>query len=106
MPKNGSRAGAFCLGLALSAWCGERFAPADEPRLNQIQVIGSHNSYHIAPDMTVMELIAATEGKPGKGVHVVPALVLRERVLPEAAYKVWVFSGSTARLATAARPWE
>ena len=60
MLKNGSRAGALCLGLALSAWGGERFAPAEEPRLNQIQVIGSHNSYHIAPHKTVMELIAAT----------------------------------------------
>ena len=37
-----------------------RRALADEPRLNQIQVIGSHNSYHIAPYKTVLELIAAT----------------------------------------------
>ena len=35
-------------------------ALADEPRLNQVQVIGSHNSYHIAPYKTVLELIAAT----------------------------------------------
>ena len=33
---------------------------AGEPRLNQIQVIGSHNSYHIAPSRAVLELIAAT----------------------------------------------
>jgi hypothetical protein len=32
---------------------------AGEPRLNQIQVIGSHNSYHVAPDPGVMSLIAA-----------------------------------------------
>lgn len=31
-----------------------------ELRLNQIQVIGSHNSYHIAPPPAVMDLIAAT----------------------------------------------
>ena len=36
---------------------------ADEPRLNQIQVIGSHNSYHIAAHKTVLELIAATIGR-------------------------------------------
>ncbi len=60
MLKNGSRAGALCLGLALSAWGGERFARAEEPRLNQVQVIGSHNSYHIAPHKTVLEMIAAT----------------------------------------------
>jgi Phosphoinositide phospholipase C, Ca2+-dependent len=33
---------------------------ADELRLNQIQVIGSHNSYHIVPPPAIMELIAAT----------------------------------------------
>ena len=33
---------------------------ADEPRLNQLQVIGSHNSYHVAPYQNVLELIAAT----------------------------------------------
>jgi len=33
---------------------------AGEPRLNQIQVIGSHNSYHIAPHPAVLELIAAS----------------------------------------------
>jgi hypothetical protein len=32
---------------------------ASEPRLNQIQVIGSHNSYHIAPYQGVMSVIAA-----------------------------------------------
>ena len=34
-------------------------ADAEEPRLNQIQVIGSHNSYHIAPHPSVLALIAA-----------------------------------------------
>ncbi len=38
-------------------------APAADVRLNQIQVIGSHNSYHIAPSPAVRELIA----KAGKG---------------------------------------
>src|SRR4051812_26420940 len=33
---------------------------ADDLRLNQIQVIGSHNSYHVAPAPTVMDLIAVT----------------------------------------------
>jgi hypothetical protein len=32
---------------------------AGEPRLNQIQVIGTHNSYHLAPDPAVRALIAA-----------------------------------------------
>ena len=34
-------------------------AVAGDPRLNQIQVIGTHNSYHIAPAPTVLGLIAA-----------------------------------------------
>jgi len=48
------------LGLALACLAGGARAPASEPRLNQVQVIGSHNSYHIAPDPAVRELIAAS----------------------------------------------
>src|SRR5687767_7834952 len=32
-------------------------SPAESPRLNQIQCIGSHNSYHIAPDDFTKQLI-------------------------------------------------
>jgi hypothetical protein len=46
------------LGTAGVAW------GADDIRLNQIQVIGTHNSYHVAPHPNVMGLIAAA----GKGV--------------------------------------
>jgi hypothetical protein len=47
--------------LALAIWCcsSSAMSLAGEPRLNQIQVIGGHNSYHIAPRPAVMELIAA-----------------------------------------------
>ena len=31
--------------------------PASEIRMNQIQVIGTHNSYHIQPHPSVMKLI-------------------------------------------------
>ena len=30
---------------------------AAEPRLNQIQVIGTHNSYHVAPHADLMSLL-------------------------------------------------
>src|SRR4051794_11191182 len=40
---------------------------ADDVRLNQIQVIGSHNSYHVEPSPAVRALIAATGEGPGKG---------------------------------------
>lgn len=33
-------------------------ADADDLRLNQVQVIGSHNSYHIAPEPELLKLIA------------------------------------------------
>jgi hypothetical protein len=60
MGESDFRAFAFCLLLAAAGWLGSAGALADEPRLNQIQVIGSHNSYHIAPYKTVMEMVAAT----------------------------------------------
>ena len=49
----------FALGLLVSL-CGP-LATGEEPalRLNQIQVIGSHNSYHVAPSLGVMNLLAA-----------------------------------------------
>ncbi len=34
------------------------FLSAEEPRVNQVQVIGTHNSYHVAPLDAVMKLIA------------------------------------------------
>ena len=32
--------------------------PADDLRLNQIQVIGTHNSYHVAPSSALMTMFA------------------------------------------------
>jgi Phosphoinositide phospholipase C, Ca2+-dependent len=60
MKWTGLRNSKLCLGLGLACWFADPGALADEPRLNQVQVIGSHNSYHIAPYKTVLELIAAT----------------------------------------------
>ena len=45
---HGIRAG--WLGVLIASLAASTVAIADEPRLNQLQVIGSHNSYHIAPD--------------------------------------------------------
>ncbi len=45
--------------IALAGCLSAACAAAGEPRLNQIQVIGSHNSYHIAPAPAVLDLIAA-----------------------------------------------
>jgi len=44
----------------VSILMGLNLAMAEEVRLNQIQVIGSHNSYHIAPHPELMQLIEIT----------------------------------------------
>ena len=54
------RSGARGLGFAFSCWAWSATALAAEPRLNQLQVVGSHNSYHIAPHQAALEVIAAT----------------------------------------------
>src|SRR5689334_7812731 len=56
------------LGLALSAWAVGVTAAAGEPRLNQVQVIGTHNSYHIAPASAVLELIGSTGRRRAEGL--------------------------------------
>lgn len=43
--------------LAASACLTANILQAEEPRLNQIQVIGSHNSYHCSPPPEVLEII-------------------------------------------------
>ncbi|MHC5537664.1 phosphatidylinositol-specific phospholipase C1-like protein [Singulisphaera rosea] len=43
-------------------------ALSDEIRLNQIQVIGSHNSYHIAPHPTVLNLIGTPKRSTAEGL--------------------------------------
>ena len=36
-------------GIRIAGCLGRRAKADDEVRLNQIQVIGTHNSYHVAP---------------------------------------------------------
>jgi hypothetical protein len=43
-------------------------ATAGEPRLNQIQVIGTHNSYHIAPAPAIYELVASAGRRRAEGL--------------------------------------
>src|SRR5215213_8070474 len=57
---------------------------ADDLRLNQIQVIGSHNSYHVAPAPAVMDLIAVT------GWQRAESLDYTHRPLPEQFDKLGV----------------
>ena len=59
-PGAGSAVSHWTLGLGPGLLACGASAAGGEPRLNQIQVIGSHNSYHIAPAPAVLELIAAS----------------------------------------------
>ena len=58
--------------LALFAFTMPLVPPAmavDDVRLNQIQVIGSHNSYHIEPSPAMRALIAATGEEHAQGLE-------------------------------------
>src|SRR5262249_35038943 len=56
------------IGLALTFWADGGVALAGDPRLNQIQVIGTHNSYHVAPAPAVLEWIASTGRRRAEGL--------------------------------------
>jgi hypothetical protein len=62
------RAGRLTMAIALAVGVGEAAAMAGEPRLNQIQVIGTHNSYHIAPAESILQLIASAGKKRAEGL--------------------------------------
>src|ERR1035438_8159348 len=47
------------LGLVVAFLTVGTVAVASEPRLNQLQVIGSHNSYHLAPDGAIRQMIVS-----------------------------------------------
>jgi hypothetical protein len=58
------------MAMAVLAWAGSAppLAWSDEPRLNQIQVIGTHNSYHIVPAPAVLELVATSSRRQAEGL--------------------------------------
>lgn len=47
------------LALVLASLAAGAAALATEPRFNQLQVIGSHNSYHIAPAPAILQILAS-----------------------------------------------
>ncbi len=47
------------LGLVIATQAAGPFIFADDPRLNQLQVIGSHNSYHIAPAPAIQQVLVS-----------------------------------------------
>jgi hypothetical protein len=53
-------------GLAVAMSGGT--AAAGEPRLNEIQVIGTHNSYHIAPAPAIFDLVASAGRRRAEGL--------------------------------------
>ena len=61
---NSSTLGVF--GLVVAYLTVGTLARGGEPRLNQLQVIGSHNSYHVAPDGAIRELLVSRNGNGRK----------------------------------------
>ncbi len=59
----------YRLVLVLACLAAGVAARAGEPRLNQIQVIGSHNSYHIVPAPEILTLIAAGGRRRAEGLE-------------------------------------
>jgi hypothetical protein len=55
-----------CLGVVVGATVSA--AIAGEPRLNQIQVLGTHNSYHIAPTPAIYDLVASAGRRRAEGL--------------------------------------
>lgn len=53
------RIGAVVVAILSASWAGGSAPPGGAIRLNEIQVIGTHNSYHRAPCPAVMDLVAA-----------------------------------------------
>ena len=67
----------FALVLPWCAWSPALRVCADEPRLNQVQVIGSHNSYHVAPYKTVLESDRRHGPRPGRVARLHPSPLVR-----------------------------
>jgi Phosphoinositide phospholipase C, Ca2+-dependent len=65
-----SRGHRAVIALALVAFAGlaARPASAGEPRLNQVQVIGTHNSYHVAAAPAILEIVAASSRRQAEGL--------------------------------------
>jgi Phosphoinositide phospholipase C, Ca2+-dependent len=55
--------------VAIALTAGSAAATGRGPRLNQIQVIGSHNSYHIEPNQAEFGLISAVGGPIAGGLQ-------------------------------------
>jgi len=58
MSRSTTQAGTIPLSLVCLVICSSLIR-GDEPRLNQIQVISTHNSYRLAPDPAILKLIAS-----------------------------------------------
>jgi hypothetical protein len=58
------------MAIALLYWAAAVPPPSwsGEPRFNQVQVIGSHNSYHVAPSPAILDIVAGTSRRQAEGL--------------------------------------
>jgi Phosphoinositide phospholipase C, Ca2+-dependent len=68
-PASLHAAGPLAMSLLFHLCTAAVDSQAGEPRLNQIQVIGSHNSYHLAPAPAVFDLIAAVSRRQAESLE-------------------------------------
>ena len=68
--------------IAIVGWSASRCAEAcDPPRLNEVQVIGTHNSYHIEPDRPMLRLDRAAPSAVAVFARIQPSSLART-ILP------------------------
>lgn len=72
--------------MAVACACGALSKAQDPVRLHEIQLIGTHNSYHVAPDDAVFERMRETgyaESADWTAERLVPALAFSHAPIPE-----------------------
>jgi hypothetical protein len=68
MKRPGDRNWATALACVIAFLTPGALALAQEPRVNQLQVIGSHNSYHVAPSPAIWDLLVSRNAQRAQGL--------------------------------------
>jgi len=66
--SRGERGGFWLVALLVTGQVATAAFGAEPLRINQQQLVGTHNSYHIAPDAFAMAMIAAAAGDEAKAI--------------------------------------
>jgi hypothetical protein len=61
--------GLLCLSLCVAVGCDDGSTDADSLRMNEIQVLGTHNSYHIQADGRILNVLRAFEPEVAESIE-------------------------------------